>query len=281
MNIGSFLYDFKSLYGVFANGMVRPASPKLIAQYSTLYDLIFAGDVDYLRDKTLLSAPIPIENIKFLEPILNSGKVICIGLNYSKLHPVDGVVPPNPENMILFGKERDTLVAHKDVLKIPCDEPALSFDYEGEIAVVIGKPARNVTRKEALDYVLGYTAFNDGSVREWQKHSIYAGKNFANSSAWGPWITTTDALRSIEELHLSVALNGNVVQSAYGSEMIFSVAEQISYISSLFCLQPGDIIATGSPDGTGASKTPKRFLKIGDCLSITVSGIGTLENACT
>jgi 2-keto-4-pentenoate hydratase/2-oxohepta-3-ene-1,7-dioic acid hydratase in catechol pathway len=132
--------------------------------------------------------------------------------------------------------------------------------------------------EDALNHVLGYSIFNDGSVREWQKHSIYAGKNFANSGSWGPWITTTESLPPVEEMALTVNLNGETVQSAFGREMIFNVAQQIAYASSLFSLHPGDVIATGSPDGTGGSRTPKRYLQKEDVLSISVSGVGTISN---
>ena len=123
-------------------------------------------------------------------------------------------------------------------METPRGTPAESFDYEGEIAVVIGKTARHVTPVQAVDHVLGYAPFNDGSVREWQKHSIYAGKNFANSGSWGPWIATADDLPPVEDLHLTVTLNGETMQSAYGQEMIFSLPEQIAYASSLFTLYP-------------------------------------------
>ncbi len=278
MNIGSFLHDGRAQYGVFAQDGVRPASAGLHARYGTLRDLLDAGQVDLLRDVSTLSDPVPLSDVTFLQPIPNPRKIICVGLNYPKPYPVDGPAPPSPENIILFGKERDTLVPHRAALERPMGAPSESFDYEGEIAAVIGKPARNVSEQDALGHVLGYSMFNDGSVRAWQKHSIYAGKNFANSGAWGPWITTADALAPVEDLHLTVALNGYIVQSAFGREMIFSTAAQIAYASTLFCLQPGDVIATGSPDGTGGSRVPKRFLLPGDHLSISVTGIGSLEN---
>lgn len=278
MNFGSFYYRAKALYGVFRDGHVSPAAPPLIARYPTLRDLLDAQDVKALGDSANLSAPLPVEDITFCPPVPNPRKIICVGMNYPKPYPVDGVAPPNPEHIILFGKERDTLLGEGAALEIPVGAPADSFDFEGEIAAVIGKPARHVSVAQAMDHVLGYAAFNDGSVRDWQKHSIYAGKNFANSGSWGPWITTADALPPIGDLHLTVSLNGQIMQSAFGREMIFSLAEQISYASSLFTLHPGDVIATGSPDGTGGSRTPKRYLQSNDTLAIHIEGIGTLTN---
>jgi len=278
MNIGSFLHQGHTLYGVFDDDTVAPASPALIVQFPTLRDLLDADKSVALKDPANLSTPIPLKQITFQPPIPNPRKIICVGMNYPKPYPVDGVAPPNPEHIILFGKEREALVGHGAVLETPRGTPADSFDYEGEIAIVIGRPARHVTIAQAMDHVLGFAPFNDGSVRAWQKHSVYAGKNFANSGSWGPWITTVDALPQMEDLHLSVSLNGEMMQSAYGREMIFSLPEQIAYASSLFTLHPGDVIATGSPDGTGGSRTPKRFLKPNDSLAFTVKGIGTLSN---
>ena len=278
MKIGSFFYKGQELYGVFLDKTVAPAKAALIAQYPTLRDLLYKNGIEMLKSSSNLSSPIPCTNITFRPPIPNKNKVICVGMNYPKPYPVDGVAPPNPKNIILFGKEHEAFIGHGEALELPHGEPANSFDYEGEIAVVIGKTARNVPVAQAMEYVLGYAPFNDGSVREWQKHSIYAGKNFANSSAWGPWITTSDALPDFKKLHLRVVLNGKTVQSALGGEMIFSVAEQIAYASSLLTLHPGDVIATGSPDGTGGSRTPKLYLKSNDILAISIDGIGTLSN---
>ena len=279
MNIGSFLYQGQAFYGVFHGDTVAPANTSLITQYPTLRDLLDAEKYLALKDSANLSSTILISEIIFQPPIPNPRKIICVGMNYHKPYPIDGVAPPSPKHIILFGKERETLVGHGATLETPRGTPAESFDYEGEIAVVIGKTARHVTPVQAVDHVLGYAPFNDGSVREWQKHSIYAGKNFANSGSWGPWIATADDLPPVEDLHLTVTLNGKTMQSAYGQEMIFSLPEQIAYASSLFTLYPGDVIATGSPDGTGGSRVPKRYLRAHDVLTISIQGIGTLSNA--
>lgn len=278
MNIGSFLWNGQPLYGVFSDGQVIPASESFRARFPTLRDALDAGALEQLRDDTARGDAIAVEAIRFLPPVPNPRKIICVGMNYRKPYPVDGVPPPDPDNIILFGKEREALLAHGEALETPTGTAALSFDYEGEIAVVIGRTARHVSADEAMDHVLGYAAFNDGSVRDWQKHSVYAGKNFARSGAWGPWITTAQDLPPPQELELTVELNDSVVQRAFGREMIFPVAEQISYASHLFTLHPGDIIATGSPDGTGGSRSPKRYLVHGDKVSVTVAGVGRLVN---
>lgn len=279
MNIGSFTLSGEPMYGLFTADSALPASPALRARFPTLRDVLDADALDALLADADQGRSVPLAKIGFLAPIPNPRKIICVGLNYSKPYPVDGVAPPEPDNIILFGKERCAMIAHREALAIPSGEAAQSFDFEGEIAVVIGRPARHVPVEKALDHVLGYTAFNDGSVREWQKHSIYAGKNFARSGAWGPWITTADSLPPPDKLALTVAVNDEVMQQTTGNKMIFSVAEQIAYASTLFTLEPGDVIATGSPDGTGGSRNPKRYLAAGDVVRVTVSGVGDLVNA--
>lgn len=279
MKIGSFLLDGEPRYGVFSGEKVTPASPVFVEQYPTLRDLLDADALAALRQDTQNSRDVPLSEIGFLPPIPNPRKIICVGMNYRKSYPVDGVAPPDPDNIILFGKEREAMLGHGEALEVPLGEAAKSFDYEGEIAVIIGSTARHVAVTDAMDCVLGYSAFNDGSVRNWQKHSVYAGKNFAKSGSWGPWIATADSMSKPEELELTVTLNGDVVQHAFGREMIFSIAEQIAYASHLFTLRPGDVIATGSPDGTGGSRNPKRFLKSGDKVAISIGPACTLVNS--
>jgi len=279
MNIGSFLLGTKPLYGVFSSDVVTPVNVDFLLHYPTLRDVLDDSALDLMRQNIELNRPIALSDIRFLPPIPNPRKIVCVGMNYRKPYPVDGVAPPDPENIILFGKERESMLAHGDALESPTGEAAHSFDYEGEIAVVIGRTARRVTADHAMSHVLGYSAFNDGSVRDWQKHSVYAGKNFARSGAWGPWITTSNELPPPSDLELTVTLNGKLVQHAFGREMIFSVAEQIAYASNMFTLRPGDVIATGSPDGTGGSRSPKRFLIPGDTVKISVGAACTLINS--
>lgn len=279
MNIGSFVFDGDSRYGVFSGDTVTPASPVFARQYPTLRDVLDADALPALSQDMDHDRHVPISDIRFLPPIPNPRKIVCVGMNYRKPYPVDGVAPPDPDNIILFGKEREAMLAHGEALELPAGDAANSFDYEGEIAVVIGRTARHVAVTDAMEHVLGYSAFNDGSVRDWQKHSVYAGKNFARSGAWGPWIATADSLPMPEDLELTVTLNGDTVQHAFGREMIFSIAEQIAYASHLFTLQPGDVIATGSPDGTGGSRDPKRFLKSGNEVTVSIGAACTLVNS--
>ena len=279
MKLATIRHRDQTLYGQVNGDWFYPAEAALKTQYTTLKDLITDGALTQLAvQQTRQEDGINLAHVSYLPPIPDPGKIICVGLNYRKPYPVDGVAPPNPSQIILFGKERDTLLGHQQKLETPAGPAAHSFDFEGEIAVIIGTGGRHITADDAMTHVLGYSIFNDGSVRDWQKHSIYAGKNFSGSGSWGPWITTADEIKNPATMSLTTHLNGQQMQNTTADQMIYSIAAQISYASHLYELQPGDIIATGSPDGTGGSRTPKRYLQEGDLLEIAVSGIGLLQN---
>ena len=199
-------------------------------------------------------------------------------MNFKKIYPVAGAPSPPPGNIVVFPRHADSLVAHGAGLQIPPGNAADSFDFEGEAVAVIGKVCRNVSAERAMDHIFGYSIMNEGTVRVRMKQSIYAGKNYAASGSWGPNITTADEAGRFEDLFLETKLNGAVMQSCHMREMIFSLPEIVSYLSHIAPLQPGDIIATGSPDGAGASRKPPRFLRQDDIVEISVGGIGTLSN---
>ncbi|MBT5929519.1 MAG: fumarylacetoacetate hydrolase family protein [Rhodobacteraceae bacterium] len=279
MKLATIRHRDQTLYGQVSGDWFYPAEAALKTRYTTLKDLITDGALTQLAAQlTRQEDGINLAHVSYLPPIPDPGKIICVGLNYRKPYPVDGVAPPDPSQIILFGKERDTLLGHQQKLETPAGPAAHSFDFEGEIAVIIGTGGRHITADDAMTHVMGYSIFNDGSVRDWQKHSIYAGKNFSGSGSWGPWITTADEIKNPATMSLTTHLNGQQMQNTTADQMIYSIAAQISYASHLYELQPGDIIATGSPDGTGGSRTPKRYLQEGDLLEIAVSGIGLLQN---
>jgi len=271
-----FIHAGRAGYGITDGTIVRPASDGFCETYPDLRAVLAADALDALD--SAVGPPIALGQVELLPPVPNPAKIVCVGLNYRKPYPVGGVAPPDPENIILFGKERQAIVGHGSALEIPPKGPDQSFDYEAEIAIVIGRQGLCIPPDQAMDHVAGFTAFNDGSVRDWQKHSIHAGKNFEKSGSCGPWMVTADEIVAPDDMTLIARLNGDVVQHAKASEMIYTMAEQISYISQVTTLLPGDIIATGSPDGTGGSRSPKRYLRKGDLLEISVSGVGTLAN---
>jgi 2-keto-4-pentenoate hydratase/2-oxohepta-3-ene-1,7-dioic acid hydratase in catechol pathway len=279
LKLGTVLIGDQTKYGVFVGSIFHSANTTISEKFPTLQNLIAENSKGLeLIDNFFNGPQFNISDIKYLPPIPNSNKLICVGLNYDKIYPVEGENPPKPQNIMLFGKEQSSIVAHNQDLGVPSGKAALSFDYEGEIAVIIGKKGQNITPSDAHEHIFGYSVFNDGSVREWQKHSIYAGKNFEKSSSWGPYIITKNEIKDHKKLRLTTFLNSKLVQDTTADKMIFSIEEQIAYASTLFTLLPGDLIATGSPDGTGGSQVPKRHLVSGDTLEVTVSGVATLVN---
>lgn len=218
---------------------------------------------------------VAIGEVTFCPLLGDTGRVFAAGLNYKKIYPA-GDPPPTPKFPPWFSKMPGTLVGHNQ----PVIAPSVSetFDYEAELAAVIGHGGRHIAVEDALDHVAGWTCLNDGSVRAWQRHSVNAGKNFERSGSIGPWMVTADEIADPQNLRLQARVDGETRQHASTADMIFSVAEIISYLSQSIELRPGDVIATGSPEGTGGSFDPPKFLLPGQRLEIEVEGIGVLVN---
>lgn len=217
---------------------------------------------------------IHIDEVTFLPPVGSATKIICLGVNF-KAH-IDEVGEQPPEYPAVFIKMPDALTGHLQ----PVIRPVVSdhFDFEGEIAVVIGMGGRHISRQNAMNHVLGYTIMMDGSVRDFQKHSPSAGKNFFASGSLGPWIVTPDEVGDWTDMRLETRLSGTTVQSTRADLMIYDVATAIEYISKWTPLAPGDVIATGTPSGVGARRTPPLWMKAGDVIEVEVSFLGTLTN---
>ena len=279
MKIASFQDADTVRYGVVNDKMIITPSAAFRDRYPTLRDVLDADVLPHLaKDTTGRTPDRSIHNLSFVPPIFNPRRIICVGINYPKRYPIDNTPMPPPKNIILFAKLDGTLVGHRQELEIPSGAASETLDYEGEIVLVIGKKGRHIPQERALDYIAGYTIMNDGSVRGWQKHSVHAGKNFANSGACGPWMVTADEITDPSTMMLTTRLNGEIVQKTIASKMIFSIPELIAYISHTIDLRPGDLIATGSPEGSGGSRQPQRFLRFGDTLDVEVSGVGILHN---
>lgn len=220
---------------------------------------------DYLHDEVRWRPVIP-----------QPGKILCVGLNYLR-HAAEGgrEKPPHP---VLFVRFASSVVGHEASLVRPSVSD--KFDFEGELAVVIGKRGRHVDESEALSLVAGYSCFNDGSVRDWQRHTsqFTPGKNFVASGAFGPWLVMNDEISDPAGLTITTRLNGSVMQRGSTDEMLFSVPRLISYISTFTALEPGDVIVTGTPEGVGAFREPPVFLSAGDVIEIEISQIGRLTN---
>jgi len=215
-----------------------------------------------------------LDAVTLLPPLEPGAVLYCVGLNYkSHLSETGHDLPPEPA---LFIRTQASVVGHGQPLLRP--RVSAQFDYEGELAVVIGRHCRAVPRSDAFDVIAGYTCFNDGSVRDFQKHSVSAGKNFDASGACGPWIVSADELGDPTQLTLVTRLNGKEVQCATTDLLIYPIAKLVEYVSTFAALNPGDIIATGTPAGVGAKRSPPLWMKAGDRVEVEISRIGTLTN---
>jgi 2-keto-4-pentenoate hydratase/2-oxohepta-3-ene-1,7-dioic acid hydratase in catechol pathway len=214
--------------------------------------------------------------IQFLPVLPRPHAVWCAALNYPT-HITEGNWEP-PSRPPFFLRIADSLVGHRQPMVAPWVSDR--FDYEGELAVIIGTRARHVPLDAAWDVIAGYSPFNDGSVRDWQRHTtqITAGKNFTATGAFGPWLTTRDEVPDITDRQLTTRLNGKVMQDTLINEMIFDIPYQINYLSTICELEPGDVIVTGTPGGVGIRQTPPVFLGPGDEIEVEVGGVGALAN---
>jgi len=213
-------------------------------------------------------------SIRFRPLITQPHAVWCTALNYPT-HVVEGNWE-HPSHPPFFLRVAASLCGHLE----PILQPIVSdrLDYEGELALVIGQPARHVPEADAYDVIAGYSCFNDGSVRDWSRPQITPGKNFTATGAFGPWLTTADEVPDIETRQLTTRLNGKVMQQAKIDEMIFSIPEQIAYLSTVCELRPGDVVVTGTPGGVGTRLNPQVFLTGGDIVDVEVEGVGLLSN---
>lgn len=218
-----------------------------------------------------------LADVSLAPPVPDPQKILCIGLNY-RTHAAE-VNREEPENPIVFPKFRTSLIASGDAIELPPSNAEM-VDWEGELAVVIGRRAHRVAESEALDYVAGYMPFNDVSARDLQRASPQwtMGKAFDTSGPSGPALVLADEVPDPQALRLRTILNDEVVQDASTGEMIFTVARLISYLSSLITLDVGDVIATGTPSGVGFARDPKKFLAAGDEVVVEIEGLGTLRN---
>lgn len=243
-----------------------------------LDSLLAAGSDLVAVGKQLLAAPqIDMQAIRFLPPVQKPGKILCVGLNYADHSAETGFT--QPDYPTVFCRFATSLTAHK----APIIKPSVSdhLDFEGEMVAVIGKGGRNISKEQALEHVAAYSIFNDASIRDYQFRTPQwtVGKNFDHTGAFGPWLVTPDALpQGAKGLAIETRLNGKVVQQSNTKYMMFDVATQISLLSEVMTLCPGDIFITGTPAGVGVSRTPQLFMKVGDVCEVSIEGIGVLHN---
>jgi len=274
MKLASFTARGAESYGlVVGDGLVDlrarlPACPTLRAALAA--DAL--GEIAGARGA---KPDLALTDVTLLPPIPQPDKIVCIGLNY-RAHAAEAGLKV-PEHPSLFLRLTNTLVPHGGALV----RPSLSsdMDYEGELAVVIGRGGRHIPRASALDHVAGYACFNDGSLRDYQfKHSVAVGKNFVKTGGFGPWLVTRDEIPDPSRLTLVTRLNGGEVQRGDTADMIFDVPAIVAYVSAFTRLEPGDVISTGTPPGVGLARKPPLWLKPGDVVEVEISGIGVLGN---
>jgi 2-keto-4-pentenoate hydratase/2-oxohepta-3-ene-1,7-dioic acid hydratase in catechol pathway len=273
VKITSYLYQGQPGWGVANEAGVLPLQS---AQYPTLLSALQAGKLDEIAATPAAARALPLADIQFLPVIPVPGKIFCVGHNY-EAHRIETQRDPT-QHPLLFMRVAESQTAHRQPILMPAESTQL--DYEGEIAVVIGKAGRRIREADAWNHVAGYSAYNDGSVRDWQKHTLQftAGKNFSGTGSFGPWMVTRGEIADGEELTLETRLNGQVMQHTTTASMIFSIPVLIEYISSFTSLQPGDVIVTGTPGGVGVKRTPPVWMKPGDQVEIEVSKVGVLFN---
>lgn len=230
------------------------------------------GD-DFLRSKGIMR---PLAQIRRLPTVPRPRKIFCIGKNYAD-HAAElgGEIPKSPEIFIRFA---ETLIAAGAPILKPLETDM--WDYEAELAVIIGRAGRRIPRGEALQYIAGYSCFNDVSARDFQKRITQwtAGKNFQGSGPFGPHLVTADEVGDPQALDVSLVLNGETMQQASTGSMIYTVEFLIAHLSEFIALSPGDVIMTGTPGGVGVARTPQRFLKDGDVVRVVIDRVGELEN---
>lgn len=238
---------------------------------------VLDGVKPLLAAKLPSEAIIPLSQINYLPPVPNPQKILCTGLNYRD-HAAEGG-KPIPETPVFFSRFSHTLTGHNQPLIRP--KASEKFDYEGELAVIIGKKSRHLTKDNALDAVAGYSIFCDGSLRDFQVRSSQwtLGKNFDATGGFGPEIVTTDELpKGAEGLQLVTKINGETLQNGNTGDCIFDVATLLVALAEVMTLVPGDVIITGTSAGVGFARNPRKWMKPGDVCEISIEGIGTLVN---
>ena len=272
MKLLSFRVNDKNKYGLAtADGVIDLQAQ--FPQYGSLLEFIPHLHLVDTLPPSAKQANYSFDEIAFLPVITEPKKIICAGVNYRDKNAAGNEKSSNP---VLFIRFADSQTGHLTPLLKP--ECSNEFDYEGEMALVIGRGGRNIPQQEALHYVAGYSCYMDGSARDWQHSWFTAGKNWRQTGAFGPWMTTADEIPDPHTLAIRTWLNGRMVQDDTTASMIHKVAELIEYISTFTSLTPGDVIITGSPGGVGKKRTPPLFMKAGDRIEVEIEKIGHLSN---
>jgi 2-keto-4-pentenoate hydratase/2-oxohepta-3-ene-1,7-dioic acid hydratase in catechol pathway len=264
-------------FGLLDQEHVVDVGSRLKSRYGDLRAVLAANALPELQTTDKEKIPTySVDEITFLPVIPNPEKILCVGLNYVS-HRTE-TKRPETKYPSIFTRFADTQVGHKTPVLRPSFSTA--FDYEGELAVVIGRGGRHIPEQDVGAHIAGYACYNDVTVRDWQRHTAQwtPGKNFPNTGAFGPALVTADEIADLSQLTLTTRLNGMVMQKAPFADLIFSVPVIVAYISKFTPLYPGDVIATGTPGGVGDRREPPVYMKDGDIVEVEIEGIGILRN---
>jgi len=268
----SFIHEGRVSYGRIEGGRIAdlgalPGAP------ADLKGAIAANALVGLRAEASLA----LDDVTLLPVIPNPAKILCVGHNYETHRQETGRA--KVDNPSIFTRFADTLIGANDPIQRPIASENL--DFEGELAIIIGKGGRAIAETDAMDHVAGYACFNDASIRDWQWHTsqFTPGKNFPATAPFGPDLVTPDEIADLAAVTVTTRLNGEQVQHAAVSDMIFPIPKIIAYISTFTPLNPGDVIATGTPGGVGAKRQPPLWMKPGDTVEVEISGVGLLTSS--
>ncbi|MBP1849278.1 fumarylacetoacetate hydrolase family protein [Rhizobium halophytocola] len=265
----------RQTWGIVEGETFFDVGAALQSRYVDLKSAVAAG-LEGVAAAKAAARSFALSELEWMPVIGNPDKILCVGLNYEMHRQETGrsVV----ENPTIFARYANSQTGHM----APIVRPRVSsdLDFEGELAIIIGKPGRYISRADAFSHVAGYSIYNDGSVRDFQRHTIQftPGKNFPDTGAFGPWMMTPDELGDLAPLRIQTRLNGEVVQESTFEMMIFGIAHIIEYCSTFTRLEPGDVIATGTPGGVGAKRNPPLWMKPGDIVEVEIDRLGVLRN---
>lgn len=277
MKLMSFEHAGKASFGVVVGDGVFDLQRLLERRFHDLKSLLDGDGIALVAAAIEGRTPdLKLADVRFLPVIPNPDKIWCVGLNYGEHVRETG--REISENPMFFLRVADSQVGHGEAITRPPE--SIKLDYEGEIAIIIGKGGRRIREEDAWDHIAGYACYNDGSVRDWQLHTAQwaPGKNFWRTGGFGPWMVTADEIEPDTTLSLVTRLNGQEVQRATTDMMLHSIPRQIAYASTVAPLRPGDILVTGTPGGIGAKRTPPLWMKPGDVVEVEVERVGTLRN---
>ena len=281
MRLASFTARGRTSFGVVEGEGVVDLRLRFGVRYTTLLELLRAGALHEVKPAiTGVRADFPLSEVELLPPILAPEKILCIGINYNRDSEYKGQDLKETGYPSMFYRHPGSLVGQNHPIILPRESDQL--DYEGEIALVIGREAKRVPKDRALDYIAGLTLCNEGCLRDWMRHgkfNVTQGKNFDASGSIGPWIVTTDELDPSRDLHLTTKVNGELRQDTTTKMMMLSFADLIAYVTRFMTLKPGDIISTGTPVKKDAKADPPVWLKTGDTIEIECPAIGVLRNS--